>query len=79
MVDCGLGLYFIIETLVKRNLLKTLDGEILEVTEVEDMEQEIMDTEIQTQATVNHSYLIHSIIQVLGHRRHFLQFFRLSC
>jgi hypothetical protein len=44
-------------------LLKTLDGEILEVTEVEDMEQEIMDTEIQTQATVNHSYLIHSIIQ----------------
>ena len=54
----------VIETLVKkRNLLKTLDGEILEVTEVEDMEQEIMDTEIQTQATVNHSYLIHSIIQ----------------
>jgi hypothetical protein len=36
----------VIETLVKkRNLLKTLDGEILEVTEVEDMEQEIMDTD----------------------------------
>jgi hypothetical protein len=29
----------------KRNLLKTLDGEILEVTEMEDMEQEIMDTD----------------------------------
>ena len=36
----------VFETLVKkRNLLKTLDGEILEVTEVEDMEQEIMDTD----------------------------------
>jgi hypothetical protein len=36
----------VIETFVKkRNLLKTLDGEILEVTEVEDMEQEIMDTD----------------------------------
>jgi hypothetical protein len=61
--DQELHVLAIIETLVKRNLLKTLDGEILEVTEVEDMEQEIMDTEIQTQATVNHSYLIHSIIQ----------------
>jgi hypothetical protein len=64
VVDQELHVLAVIETLVKkRNLLKTLDGEILEVTEVEDMEQEIMDTEIQTQATVNHSYLIHSIIQ----------------
>ena len=61
--DQELHVLAFIETLVKRNLLKTLDGEILEATEVEDMEQEIMDTEIQTQATVNHSYLIHSIIQ----------------
>ena len=29
----------------KRNLLNTLDGKILEVTEVEDMEQEIMETD----------------------------------
>ena len=62
--DQELHVLAVIETLVKkRNLLKTLDGEILEVTEVEDMEQEIMDTEIQTQATVNHSYPIHLIIQ----------------
>ena len=36
----------VIETLVKiEELVKNLDGEILEVTEMEDMEQEIMDTD----------------------------------
>ena len=46
----------VIETLVrKRNLLQTLDGEILEVTEEEDMEQEIMDT---------HEYNLHLDITI---------------
>ena len=43
--DQELHVLAVIETLVKSNLLKTLDGEILEATEVEDMEQEIMDTD----------------------------------